>query len=149
MSLLGPDRRTEEQQILADHGKRTHEQRRQVALGRWYCTASHPCLLLEVWQAPGRRLGVLPSYTLPPAANAALSSAEGRTANTVDGDRKWKPWAVFIDELPRSSNLTLTCKHPLEQPLLDVADLLDAIDGATAGRPFIGRVVTAAKPHSR
>ena len=80
------------------------------------------CLLLEAVETP---LGILihqNRYKLSPAQNEARSSADGRAANTYDGDRHWQERSYFLADSALSwpepeVSQVLTCDHVLAFPL--------------------------------
>ena len=84
------------------------------------------CLLLDVAQFPAP-VGVVlhtPGYKRSPTVNEATSTAAGRAANTVDGDRRWKAH-TFLPE--QAINVTLACDH-VESVLLDLETVQADLD---------------------
>lgn len=72
------------------------------------CTGRR-CALMKVYRTPdGEALLIHPRYKLSEAVNAAESSADGREANTEDGNRHWKGWAGWLQE---SNQYPVGCDH--------------------------------------
>ncbi len=86
--------------------KRTNRLQKQRVIAYW-CEQRHD-LLLDVVSIPSVVIGHLPRYKLAGDRNDAASNHEGRQANTVDGDRRWKAQTF---DMGSALNLTLNCDH--------------------------------------
>lgn len=143
-ALNALSRRERSEVILAAFSRQTWKQRSRVDLGLWFCDGKgQSCPLLIVWQSPLGRLGMVPDYTLSLPLNERESSAAGRRASTKDGVNHWIGDGLLVDSLPAGTNLTLTCKH--HRGLLDVDDILAALDGVRPGAPVRRVVLRAAR----
>ncbi|MFQ6483773.1 hypothetical protein [Brachybacterium epidermidis] len=69
------------------------------------------CSMLEVYPTPRGVIVYRPRYRLSPTRNAEQSSAEGRAANTEDGDRRWKAHAGFLPTEWEGWTMPLACDH--------------------------------------
>lgn len=66
------------------------------------------CSLLELYRTPGGMIAFIPPYRLSPRMNSETSTDEGRRANTIDGDRRWKGRAFPLDT---RFDYSLQCNH--------------------------------------
>ncbi|GAA1118113.1 hypothetical protein GCM10009670_04120 [Citricoccus alkalitolerans] len=88
---------------------RTNERIRKKARTLVYrCPNRTRCALAEVYASPAGVLIHHPSYKLSRDLNEQGSSADGRAANTTDGDRHWKVRTYFLEA---AVNLALNCDH--------------------------------------
>ena len=72
---------------------------------------SRGCSMLEVYPTPRGIVIYRPRYRLSPERNAAQSNAEGRAANTEDGNRRWKAHAGFLPTGWEGWTMPLACDH--------------------------------------
>lgn len=72
------------------------------------CDSRDRCLLLHVFQTPAGPAFYLPRYKLSPEVNARESNADGRRANTEDGNNRWKGQAGLVRP---AFNFSLNCDH--------------------------------------
>ena len=111
--------------------------RESSAVLEYFCKARRGCLLLLVWRTRDGLMFYQPGYKLAPDFNTEHSTADGRAANTVDGDRRWKPQAGalhgFYRDLPDGGGLQLQCGHVSR--LVSGNELLDQAQAATPGQP--------------
>lgn len=110
-----------------------------VALAEYRC-AGHGCLLFHVWRSPAGVMFYRPPYKLSDARNETESSAEGRKANTYDGENHWRPNAGSL-EVARGWDghaMPLQCDHV--QLNVETARILEDADNATPGRPVRRRI---------
>lgn len=66
------------------------------------------CTLAKLYTTTSGLIVYIPRYKLSPTENARRSSQSGREANTIDGERRWKSHAYFLEH---ALNVTLTCDH--------------------------------------
>jgi hypothetical protein len=121
-------------------GSLSRSQRRRVAVVEYYCTV-RDCPLLAVFRAPDGLWVWLPRYRKSPQRNAAGSVASARAKRTVDGDRRWQPRVIPLDEvadplLPQLG-MELNCDH-LSRPVSGVKLLVD-VDNGRPGVPVVRR----------
>jgi hypothetical protein len=109
-------------------------ERDKVALAVYRCRIGG-CRLLTCWQAPGVRLIRLRNYRLSPSRNAQTTPS-GRAKNTTDGDHKWKPRHLVLEDLLSAPEmaLDLNCDH-VEKCIVKPADVAVDAGRATPGRP--------------
>ena len=101
---------------------RANEKIRKKTLSLVYrCSNKERCTLAEIYPSPQGVLVYLPPYKRSPERNQETSSAEGRRVNTIDGERRWKGRAFFIEA---AWNLTLNCDH-IDTHLIDREQVLD------------------------
>lgn len=81
------------------------------------CATPHRCLLLDVIETPLGTVLHQKRYKSSPEVNLRRSSAAGRAANTIDGDRRWKPRTFYLEQSglawsqePRAGQ-SLRCDH--------------------------------------
>lgn len=100
-----------------------------------YRCASRGCHLLTVWRTPVGLMFYQPPYKLAPAVNEATSNADGRAANTSDGDRRWNARGGRLDDLRAwdEAGLRLNCDHV--HKFVGVAELFAAADSGVRGSP--------------
>ena len=98
---------------------------RSVLLVELKCRREH--VLLHVWRSPEGLRYYQPPYKNSPNMNAATSTAEGREANTVDGDRRWRSRG---GSLPHDGSLELSCDHVKETVRIEAVHQM-----AAAARP--------------
>lgn len=67
--------------------------------------------LLEVYRTPRGAILYFPAYKQSRRVNDESSSPEGRAANTVDGDRRWKAHAGMLHT---GFSYPLKCDHALD-----------------------------------
>lgn len=99
------------------------------------------CLLLLVWDAPEGTLVYRPAYTLSRRLNADTSTAEGRAANTADGERRWKASISPYDSLKRmaggdvgngfTAGISLECRHA--HTFVSASKIVEAVEGSRRG----------------
>ena len=89
-----------------------------------YRCAARKCLLLDVVQVPGQLIAHIPPYKLSPEVNEATSNADGRAANTRDGDRRWLGHTFGMGS---AINFGLNCDH-VQKVLLEKHELQADID---------------------
>ncbi len=131
-TLLAEHKRRAEQ-IAAVYDAAPPKERKAALLVEYRCRQR--CLLLTCWQSPMGRLVRLPGYKLSHAKNAdAVEPARAR--NTADGDRRWKPRYLVLDELtPFSDSLRLDARCDHAEHFLRPDEVAGDADSATPGNP--------------
>lgn len=107
-----------------------------VTVATFHCAARRSCTLLTVWRTPAGLMFYRPRYRNSPALNAAESNAEGREANTEDGERRWRARAGNLDRLRdwgEHAGMELNCDHA--HTFMRMPDLLAVVDRGTPGAP--------------
>jgi len=120
--------------LLAAFDAADSKVRRRVLLAEYRCRQRR-CMLLLVWQSPGARLVRLPAYRLSPVRNEAESVASARRKRTTDGERRWRPRVLVLEELAGfpEAGLDLNCDHV--RAVVPVPDLLADVERASPGTP--------------
>lgn len=109
--------------------KANPQQKKAVRAVSYHCE-TEGCTLLEVYPLKQGVLFYQPAYKLSPAVNEEKSSAEGRTANTKDGERRWSEQCGHLEG---ALNLNLNCDHIEDYSLCRDTILGDVEAAVTAG----------------
>lgn len=114
------DRQQQADQIF--NALRANEKIRKKTVALTYrCHTPQRCKLAELYPSPEGVLVYLPPYKRSPKRNTETSSPDGRKVNTIDGERRWKGRAFFIEA---AWNLTLNCDH-VDTHIIDREQVLD------------------------
>lgn len=132
LTALFQDHRARGALLLAAYDAAGRSRRSQVTLAEYRCRKR--CDLLVVWQSPAGRLARLRPYKMSRDLNDTESSADGRAANTSDGDRHWTGVVLFLDEVPADVPLPVNCDHFRSHVIVHA--LLAELAGRQPGRPF-------------
>lgn len=106
--IANADSRAAQAETILEALLKTPALRRKARNLVYRCPNRKRCALAEIYASPAGVLVYHPTYKLAPEVNAASSSAEGRAANTRDGNNHWNRRVYFLDP---ADNLTLNCDH--------------------------------------
>ena len=129
-------------QLIDAHEAMPGWQRKRLLLVEYRCASVKNCLLFRAWNS---RLGPVtyqPPYVLTPERNLALSTASGRTANTIDGFNHWRARAGLWDFYTGwgdSLGILLACRHVYVS--VQASDIDQDILAGAPGSPVRRRIV--------
>lgn len=101
----------------------SHPQRRRYLAATYVCHHRRQCVLMYVYDTPQGIIVHHPTHKPSPRRNLERSSAEGRAANTLDGDRRWKERAYFLEHSERFSSFAMVDCHHVDQGTVSFVDV--------------------------
>lgn len=101
----------------------SHPQRRKYLAATYVCHHRRQCVLMYVYDTPQGIIVHHPTHKPSPRRNLERSSAEGRAVNTLDGERRWKQRAYFLEHAEKFNPFAIVDCHHVDQGRLSYAEV--------------------------